>query len=111
QHICKDFELPFTLHDLSDRSGDEQEAIVAQLFDEEASTPFDLMRDILFRATLIKLASDRHRLLITMHHIASDGWSRQIFIEEFTQLYLSPSVDAAQLPALPIQYADYAHWQ
>ncbi|MDC5825306.1 amino acid adenylation domain-containing protein [Vibrio europaeus] len=111
QHICKDFELPFTLHDLSDRSGAEQEAIVAQLFDEEASTPFDLMRDILFRATLIKLASDRHRLLITMHHIASDGWSRQIFIEEFTQLYLSPSVDAAQLPALPIQYADYAHWQ
>ncbi|NNA48685.1 non-ribosomal peptide synthetase [Pseudomonas lactis] len=80
------------------------EALIAQ--------PFDLQRGPLLRVTLLRLAADEHVLVLVQHHIVSDGWSMQLAVEELVQLYAGYSQgQEVQLPALPIQYADYAVWQ
>jgi amino acid adenylation domain-containing protein len=74
--------------------------------------PFDLARDSMLRADLFNLGPDDHVLLVTMHHIASDGWSTSIFLRELKELYQANlSGSSAALPEIPIQYADYAAWQ
>ncbi|HEX9935769.1 MAG TPA: amino acid adenylation domain-containing protein, partial [Longimicrobium sp.] len=79
---------------------------------EETEAPFDLARGPLIRGRLIRLADDDHVLLITMHHIVSDGWSMDVFTRELGELYAAfRAGDPDPLPALPIQYADYAVWQ
>ncbi|PQZ53665.1 non-ribosomal peptide synthetase, partial [Achromobacter sp. MYb9] len=74
--------------------------------------PFDLETGPLLRLGLIRQADDDHVLVVVMHHIVSDGWSMQIIVDEFTELYRA-YVDKrpAALAALPITYADYAAWQ
>ncbi|HHM7238190.1 TPA: pyoverdine non-ribosomal peptide synthetase PvdD, partial [Pseudomonas aeruginosa] len=74
--------------------------------------PFDLERGPLLRVNLLQLAEDDHVLVLVQHHIVSDGWSMQVMVEELVQLYAgySQGLDVV-LPALPIQYADYALWQ
>ena len=80
------------------------EALIAQ--------PFDLQQGPLLRVTLLRLAADEHVLVLVQHHIVSDGWSMQLAVEELVQLYAGYSQGQdVQLPALPIQYADYAVWQ
>ncbi|MBN0189596.1 hypothetical protein JTL49_35405, partial [Pseudomonas aeruginosa] len=71
--------------------------------------PFDLERGPLLRVNLLQLAEDDHVLVLVQHHIVSDGWSMQVMVEELVQLYAAYSrgLEVA-LPALPIQYADYA---
>ncbi len=77
-----------------------------------ASQPFDLERGPLLRVSLLQLAEDNHVLVVAMHHIVSDGWSVPIMIEELIALYQAHRQGAvAQLPALAVQYADYAAWQ
>ena len=79
---------------------------------QEASQPFDLDKEPLLRAKLLRLSSDRHRLLITCHHIVFDGWSIQILFDELVKYYDALSNDrATPLAKLEIQYADYANWQ
>ncbi|USP93625.1 non-ribosomal peptide synthetase, partial [Bacillus vallismortis] len=73
---------------------------------EEFVRPFDLSQAPLFRAGLIKVANEKHVLLVDMHHIISDGVSVQLLIREFTDLYAN-----RQLKPLRIQYKDYAVWQ
>jgi len=74
--------------------------------------PFDLQEGPLLRVTLLRLAADEHVLVLVQHHIVSDGWSMQLVVEELVQLYAGYSQGQdVQLPALPIQYADYAVWQ
>jgi len=83
-----------------------------QLAREEAGLPFDLERGPLVRGRLIREAEDRHTLLVTMHHIVADGWSRGILIRELSALvsaYTHGEPDP--LPELPVQFADYALWQ
>ncbi|MFO6383706.1 condensation domain-containing protein, partial [Pseudomonas aeruginosa] len=64
------------------------------------------------RVRLIRLGEERHVLLLTLHHIVSDGWSMNVLIEEFSRFYSAYATGAEPgLPALPIQYADYALWQ
>jgi amino acid adenylation domain-containing protein len=76
------------------------------------SKPFDLTLDYMLRATLIKLDEAEHVLVVTMHHIASDGWSLPIIVKEVVELYDSYVSDRTpSLPELSIQYADYAVWQ
>ncbi|HAA39357.1 MAG TPA: non-ribosomal peptide synthetase, partial [Pseudomonas sp.] len=71
--------------------------------------PFDLLRGPLLRARLLRLAEDEHVLVLVQHHIVSDGWSMQLMVEELVQLYAAFSHgQTPALPALPIQYADYA---
>ncbi|TMN71751.1 non-ribosomal peptide synthetase, partial [Pseudoalteromonas piscicida] len=73
---------------------------------------FDLTRDFMLRAQLLKISAKEHILLVTMHHIASDGWSQEILVNEFSRLYTAYAQGQDNpLPPLAIQYGDYAHWQ
>ena len=73
---------------------------------------FDLAKGPLFKAALIRLSEEEHILLLTMHHIVSDGWSMGVFTAELAALYKAfCNGEASPLPELPIQYADFAHWQ
>ncbi|WP_438301188.1 non-ribosomal peptide synthase/polyketide synthase [Pseudomonas sp. NMS19W] len=73
---------------------------------------FDLQKGPLLRVKLLRLAADDHVLIITLHHIVSDGWSMGIMVNELVALYAAHSEGkTVQLPALPVQYADYAVWQ
>ncbi|MEO7534403.1 MAG: amino acid adenylation domain-containing protein, partial [Ferruginibacter sp.] len=74
--------------------------------------PFDLSKDHKLRASLVRLGEEEHVLVVTMHHIASDGWSLSIIVKELVELY-SAHVEnrPAVLPNLTVQYADYAIWQ
>lgn len=77
-----------------------------------AERPFELTRDFPLRVSLIKLATGDHLLLVTMHHIASDAWSVNIFIRELSSFYEAFTTQSeAELPELPIQYRDFAAWQ
>lgn len=74
--------------------------------------PFELSADYMLRAGLIKLQEEEHLLVLTMHHIACDGWSINILVDELTANYQAALQNTkAQLPDLAIQYADYAIWQ
>ncbi|HEX6913304.1 MAG TPA: amino acid adenylation domain-containing protein, partial [Longimicrobium sp.] len=80
--------------------------------DEEATASFDLEHGPLFRGRLVRLADDDHVLLLTMHHIVSDGWSMGVLMDELGALYGAFRAGAADpLAPLPVQYADYAAWQ
>lgn len=98
--------------DLTGLAGTAQSVEIERLLREESSRPFDLARDLLIRALLVKTAATEHTLLLTLHHIISDGWSFGILFRELAALY--PALargEAVSLPELPIQYADYAHWE
>jgi hypothetical protein len=106
----RDFRL--TVTELRESSPEKKEATVARLVAEEARTPFNLAEGPLLRVKLLLLAEDDHVLLITMHHIISDGWSIKVLISEIGELYEAyANGHEATLPELPIQYADFAVWQ
>ncbi|MGH2413488.1 MAG: condensation domain-containing protein, partial [Microcystaceae cyanobacterium] len=85
---------------------------VQRLALDEARRPFDLANGPLICVTLLQLAKESHVLLVTMHHMVSDGWSIGIFIRELSTLYQAFRAEASfPLPDLPIQYADFADWQ
>ncbi|WP_263139967.1 non-ribosomal peptide synthetase [Pseudomonas sp. RIT-PI-AD] len=78
----------------------------------EFQRPFDLHQGPLLRVRLLRLAADDHLLLLTLHHIVSDGWSSALLVEELLHGYRRAHQGlASELDALPIQYADYAAWQ
>ncbi len=84
----------------------------AQLMHEEARQPFDLRLGPLIRARLLRLAPLEHLLLVTIHHIVSDGWSNAILTRDLCAFYTAFSHNTAPpLPELAIQFADYAEWQ
>ncbi len=94
------------------RADPARETALQAMLVEECRRPFDLCRDPMLRATLIRLADDEHVLVVVMHHIASDLWSWGIFLRELQTLYRNLLGDAGpELPALPLQYADYARWE
>ncbi|MES2825222.1 MAG: MupA/Atu3671 family FMN-dependent luciferase-like monooxygenase [Pseudomonadota bacterium] len=100
------------LIDLSEFDESIRQLRLAQIISDESAQFFDLGSDLMLRAQLIKVAANEHVLLVTMHHIASDGWSMSILINEFRRLYSSFILGHANpLPPLEIQYSDYAHWQ
>ncbi|MDH7486312.1 MAG: amino acid adenylation domain-containing protein [Anaerolineae bacterium] len=91
---------------------EQREAEARRLAAEEVMRPFDLARGPLFRAVLLRLATDDHVLILPMHHIIADGWSIGILLRELAALYTAFSKgQPSPLPELPIQYADYAAWQ
>ena len=88
------------------------DAVITRLITEEVRRTFDLSTDLMVRATLIKLSDTEHILILTMHHIASDGWSIGIFFQRTLALYRSAAEGRpSPLADLPIQYADFACWQ
>ncbi|MFK3721581.1 non-ribosomal peptide synthase/polyketide synthase [Pseudomonas fulva] len=89
-----------------------QDAQVQALIEQQIARPFDLEHGPLVRLGLLTVADDEHVLVMVQHHIVSDGWSMQVMVDELMQLYLGfVHGRAVELPALPIQYADYAIWQ
>ncbi|RMS22690.1 Pyoverdine sidechain peptide synthetase II, D-Asp-L-Thr component, partial [Pseudomonas coronafaciens pv. garcae] len=87
-------------------------ADIADQVRAELHKPFDLLSGTLLRVKLFQLGDTEHVLTVCMHHIVSDGWSGEVLIRECVQLYQAQvSGQPAQLPALAIQYADYAIWQ
>ncbi|HYR06896.1 MAG TPA: amino acid adenylation domain-containing protein, partial [Longimicrobium sp.] len=82
-----------------------------RLMADEASAPFGLAHGPLIRGRLVRMAADDHVLLLTMHHIVSDGWSMGVLFRELAALYAAfVRGEADPLPPLPVQYADYAVW-
>ncbi|AUG78204.1 Amino acid adenylation domain protein [Kitasatospora sp. MMS16-BH015] len=109
QVIASGQQLPWAEVDLTDLAGldaGRQEAEAARLAAEERSRPFDLTRPPLLRLLLLRLAPDRHRLLISNHHILWDGWSTPVLVAELCSLLARPH---AALPAAP-PFAGYLEW-
>ncbi|HEU4435170.1 MAG TPA: amino acid adenylation domain-containing protein, partial [Pyrinomonadaceae bacterium] len=112
QVIAPSLQLTLPLEDLSEYPADEREAKAQRTATEEVQRPFDLTRGPLLRVKLLRMAEHEHILLLTMHHIVSDGWSGSILIRELVALYQafangqpSPLIDPV------VQYADFAYWQ
>ncbi len=104
------FHLP--VEDLSALDEAAREATVRERAVEDARRPFDLAAGPLFRPALLRLAADDHVLLMCMHHVVSDGWSMGVLVREVAAAYAAFRDGAGpSLPALPVQYADYAVWQ
>jgi amino acid adenylation domain-containing protein len=112
QLIAPTFELSLPLTDLTQLPTVDRAEAAQTLANEEARQPFDLTRAPLLRTRLLRLEENEHVLLLTMHHIISDGWSMGVFIREATELYGTYSEGReSPLEELPMQYADYAMWQ
>jgi amino acid adenylation domain-containing protein len=103
-------ELPLVALDhLSDR---ERAAEVERVMAGEAGQPFDLGQGLLLRTRLLRLDRRKHLLMLTTHHIVSDGWTMGVLYRELRELYEAFVRDGnAALPALPLEFADYARWQ
>src|SRR5450830_1390886 len=88
------------------------EADLQARVEADIARPFNLQQGPLLRVTLLRLAAEEHVLVLVQHHIASDGASMQVMVDELVQLYAGYTQGrTVQLPAMPIQYADYALWQ
>jgi amino acid adenylation domain-containing protein/non-ribosomal peptide synthase protein (TIGR01720 family) len=104
--------LPLPVIDLRKLPQSDREAAVKQLSAKEAQQPFDLERGPLLRTSLLQLSEEEYVLLLTMHHIVSDGWSIGVLAREQVAIYEALCAgNQPQLLELPVQYADFAIWQ
>jgi amino acid adenylation domain-containing protein len=115
QVIAPTLKLPVAVTDLGHLPPLEREQRARSMVQDEAQMPFDLASGPLVRASLIRMHQTEHILLFTLHHIVSDGWSMGVLVREVATLYAAyvatSTPPLAALPELPIQYADFAHWQ
>jgi hypothetical protein len=112
QRISTCERLELKLVDLSLLKQDDREARIQSLAKVEIGRPFDLSRGPLLRIVLLRLREQEHVVILTMHHIISDGWSLGILINEVGSLYqVFTAGTPSSLPELPIQYTDFAAWQ
>ncbi|MET9549884.1 amino acid adenylation domain-containing protein [Streptomyces sp. NPDC006627] len=108
QVVASDIELPWREADLSDRTEDEALAEAERLAARDAAERLDLTAPPLLRLLLIRLREDRHRLVVTSHHIVADGWSTPLLLNEVSEAY---AVDgAAPAPDRAASYGDYLAW-
>ncbi|WP_163832494.1 non-ribosomal peptide synthetase [Spartinivicinus ruber] len=108
--LAEDWSLPIT--DVRYQSKNLQQKQINSLKEQLHKAPFDLSQDLMLRVHLIRVSNDENLLLMTMHHIASDGWSVGVLIDELNQQYNNLSQEKAmELSELAIQYGDYAVWQ
>jgi len=104
--------VELTSIDLSLTPESQRKAKLDKVVMAEVKRPFNLSSDLMLRAKLIRLAEEEHVLVVMSHHIASDGWSKGIMFRELAAFYnAAVSKAPAALPALPIQYSDFAAWQ
>jgi amino acid adenylation domain-containing protein len=112
QEIRPGTAFPLPLTDLTALPIAEREPEARRLAEHAAGLPFDLARDPVLRARVIRLAGHEHVLLLTQHHVAADAWSMGVLYRELSTLYHGYATGApASLPDLPIQYADFSIWQ
>ncbi|MCP4662492.1 MAG: amino acid adenylation domain-containing protein [bacterium] len=108
-------DLPLPVLDLEGLPDPARRVEARRLALAEAREPFDPARGPLLRTSLLRSGPQAHELLVTVHHIAFDGWSLELFVHELTVLYQAisggHSGTASPLPELPVQYADFAAWQ
>lgn len=111
QVIAPSIELDVHLTDLSHLPDDDRDAEVWRLIATEGRIPFDLSKGPLFRIRVLRTGADKHVMLVTKHHIISDGWSVRVMIRELVLLYEALKAGRrSPLPELTIQYADFAVW-
>ncbi|MGH3903550.1 MAG: amino acid adenylation domain-containing protein, partial [Pseudonocardiaceae bacterium] len=112
QMVAARGDIPLRTVDLSTMDVLERDSAVEQALAEELSCPFDLRHGPLTRAVLVRLAADDHVLLLSQHHIVTDGWSVAVLVDELAELYAAAVRRVpAELPELPVQYPDFAVWQ
>jgi amino acid adenylation domain-containing protein len=112
QYVRDATEISIPIVDLYGIPSPERDLEARRRIDEEAGAQFDLERGPLFRANLLRMGPNDHILLLTLHHMVSDEWSRGILMRELQSLYKAYREDRpSPLPELPIQYSDYAAWQ
>ncbi|HHL31113.1 MAG TPA: non-ribosomal peptide synthetase, partial [Oceanospirillales bacterium] len=112
QLIKESFSFKIKRQNLTVLSKKAQDKAINQAMQKDAEKSFNLGKDLMLRVSYLKLAKDAGIMLFNMHHIASDGWSIGLLINEFVTLYESIlAKKASPLVALPIQYGDYAYWQ
>ena len=109
-HSSRPVEL--TVHDISALPEKEKELTAQDLANHEVRRPFDLAKDLMLRAALMRLSPTDCVLTFTMHHIAADGWSLGVFLRELSETYMAYAQGCApNLTNLQIQYKDFAVWQ
>ena len=112
QEILEAAPITLPVIDLSNLIEEEREAAVREAATIESRKPFDLSVGPMLRASLLRLSDEEHVVLLTMHHIVSDGWSMGLLIREVAALYEAYRIDAGSpLTELPAQYSDFAVWQ
>jgi amino acid adenylation domain-containing protein len=111
QSIAESLSLETPVIDLSDLPEPDREAEAKRILSSEGRRPFNLSDGPLIRSLLLRLKDNEHILLVTTHHIVTDGWSMGIFHRELMKLYEAFAAEQpSPLSELPIQYADYAVW-
>ena len=112
QIIASCLQVPLPIIDLSGLPAAKAEEEIQRLSLLEAQRAFDLSHGALLRTKLLRLGAEEHVVLLTMHHIISDGWSIGVLVKEVAALYVANAKGTpAKLEPLPIQYADYAYWE
>ncbi|OYD97753.1 non-ribosomal peptide synthetase [Nostoc sp. 'Peltigera membranacea cyanobiont' 210A] len=112
QAIAPSLTIPLSVLDLQQLPDDEQEVKAKSIITAEIERPFDLSSGPLLRVTLLVLSKTEHILLLNMHHIICDDWSMGVLIRELGTLYAAFAQNQpSPLLELPLQYADFAHWQ
>ncbi|MEU1707404.1 non-ribosomal peptide synthase/polyketide synthase [Streptomyces sp. NPDC005706] len=112
QRVHPPSDVPLPVHDLSGLADAEREPALRRLLAEERGRPFDLREGPLLRAGLVRLTEGDHVLTLALHHIVTDGWSTSVLLGDLAHLYRAAlGAERTELPPLPVQYADYAHWQ
>ncbi|HLF24983.1 MAG TPA: amino acid adenylation domain-containing protein [Anaerolineae bacterium] len=117
QVIAPSLHIPLPVVEVGPLPPGERDAHIQQLVLAETEPPFDLVHGPLLRACVLRLSAEEHVLVLTLHHIITDGWSQGVQLRELGALYAAfsagrpPALAADPLPELPIQYADYAFWQ
>ena len=112
QVIAPALSLPIAMVDLSGLPEPLREAELSRLIAEETARPFDLAHGPLVRVSLLRLCDAESVLVLILHHIVADAWSMGILVRELTACYEAFSHGREPvLPELPVQYADFAHWQ
>ncbi|MEG3633524.1 amino acid adenylation domain-containing protein [Micromonospora palythoicola] len=102
-------EVPLPVHELDATAADDREQALRVELERDATEPFDLARDLMLRARLIRLDGQEHVLSMVLHHICADGWSAGLLVRDLAELYDALRHDRQpQLPALRLQYADHA---
>ncbi|MCP4153888.1 MAG: hypothetical protein GY757_39545, partial [bacterium] len=111
QFIVKNVKNPLETIDVSTLETAEKEQALENLYKETATRPFELTRPPLLRARLVKMAEKKYRLMFTLHHIISDGWSQEILKKDFTRIYETIRAGGQQtLEPPPLQYKDITIW-
>ncbi|MEM8530664.1 MAG: amino acid adenylation domain-containing protein [Chloroflexota bacterium] len=112
QVIAQEVQLALIVENLEHIPANEQEAVAHQRALEAAQQPFNLAQGPLVRVSVLRFASDTHSIFLTLHHSIADGWSLGVLIHEIASLYQAfQQGQPDPLPALPVQYADFAVWQ